>query len=131
MDFGDQFIAIDEDTEFLPVISEEEIGENDNIEIKEALPVLALRNSVIFPGVIMPITVGRDSSIKAVRSAYRKDKLIGVLAQTNANEEDPSFDDLNLSRSIPRMVIAVVKLSMRLRLEIGVSMLPKDILWET
>lgn len=94
MDFGDQFIGIEEDTEFLPIISDEEIGENENIEIKEALSVLALRNSVIFPGVIMPITVGRDSSIKAVRSAYRKDKLIAVLAQTNSKEEDPNFEDL-------------------------------------
>ena len=94
MDFGNHFISIEEDTEFLPIVSEDELGADDNIEIKEALPVLALRNSVIFPGVIMPISVGRDSSIKAVRSAYRKDKLIGVLAQTNPKEEDPTFEDL-------------------------------------
>ncbi|MDC3209376.1 endopeptidase La [Chitinophagales bacterium] len=104
MDFGEQFISIEEDAEFLPIISEDEIGENDNIEIKEALPVLALRNSVIFPGVIMPITVGRDTSIKAVRSAYRKDKLIGVLAQTNANEEEPGFNDLYEIGTLARII---------------------------
>ena len=104
MNFGDSFLGVDEDTEFLPIISDEEIGQNENIDIKEALPVLALRNSVIFPGVIMPITVGRDSSIKAVRAAYRKDKLIAVLAQTNANEEEPSFEDLHEVGTLARIL---------------------------
>lgn len=94
MNFGDNFNPIEEETEFLPIISDEEIGEETQYEIKEALPVLALRNSVIFPGVIMPISVGRDTSIKAVKAAYRKDKLIAVLAQINPNEEEPNFDDL-------------------------------------
>jgi ATP-dependent Lon protease len=94
MNFGDQFLPIEEDTEFLPIVSDEDINEDEIVDVNEALPVLALRNSVIFPGVIMPITVGRDTSIKAVRAAYRKDKLIAVLAQTNSKEEEPSFDDL-------------------------------------
>jgi ATP-dependent Lon protease len=94
MNFGDNFLPIDEDTEFLPIISDEEINENETIDIKDALPVLALRNSVVFPGVIMPITVGRDSSIKAVRAAYRKDKLVAVVAQLNANDEDVVFENV-------------------------------------
>ena len=48
MNFGDSFLGVDEDTEFLPIISDEEIGQNENIDIKEALPVLALRNSEFF-----------------------------------------------------------------------------------
>ncbi|MEZ4979068.1 MAG: endopeptidase La [Chitinophagales bacterium] len=104
MNFGDQFIAIEEDTEFLPIVSDDEIEENVNIDVNEALPVLALRNSVIFPGVIMPITVGRDTSIKAVRAAYRKDKLIAVLAQTNSKEEDPSFEDLYDVGTLARII---------------------------
>jgi len=104
MNFGDNFLSIEEDGEFLPIISDEEIEENENVEITDALPILALRNSVIFPGVIMPISVGRDTSIKAVKTANKKDKLIAVLAQTNAKEEDPGFDDLHEVGTLARIL---------------------------
>lgn len=104
MNFGDNFLSIEEEGEFLPIISDEEIEENENVEITDALPILALRNSVIFPGVIMPISVGRDTSIRAVKSANKKDKLIAVLAQTNAKEEDPNFDDLHEVGTLARIL---------------------------
>jgi len=62
--------------------------------IPDSLPLLPLRNTVLFPGVVLPITVGRDKSIKAVNDAYRSDKLIGVLAQRDANIEEPELKDL-------------------------------------
>lgn len=104
MSFKEQLFPIDDDAEFLPIINDDEIEENESVDLKEALPVLALRNSVIYPGVIMPITVGRETSIKAVRNAYRKDKLIAVLAQTNGNEEDPGFDDLYQIGTLARIL---------------------------
>lgn len=104
MSFKEQMFPIDDDAEFLPIINDEEIEENENVDLKEAMPVLALRNSVIYPGVIMPITVGRETSIKAVRNAYRKDKLVAVLAQTNANEEDPGFEDLYPTGTLARIL---------------------------
>ena len=86
----------EDDMDFMPIIP---MNENDNeglndIEIPKELPVLPLRNTVLFPGVVLPITVGRDKSIKAVNDAYRADKLIGVLAQKDSNIEDPGVTDL-------------------------------------
>src|SRR3990170_996208 len=58
------------------------------------LPILPLRNTVLFPGVVLPITVGRDKSIKAVSESYKADKLVGVVAQKDSNVEDPTITDL-------------------------------------
>jgi ATP-dependent Lon protease len=63
-------------------------------DVPDLLPVLALRNTVLFPGVVLPITVGRDTSLKLVRDAFSKDKLIGVVAQRNPEIEDPEVEDL-------------------------------------
>jgi ATP-dependent Lon protease len=95
---------LEEEADFMPIISDEELDENDKVEIDAALPILALRNSVIFPGVIMPITIGRDASLKAVRAAYKGDKLIAVLTQINAQEEDPSFEDLYETGTLARIL---------------------------
>lgn len=85
----------DEDADFLPIIP---INENDdqdkNLVVPDKLPLLPLRNTVLFPGVVLPITVGRDKSIKAVNEAYKGDKLIGVLSQKDANVEEPGPEDM-------------------------------------
>ena len=90
------FLRADDDTDFLPIIP---INENDNEQdknmvIPDILPLLPLRNTVLFPGVVLPITVGRDKSIKAVNDAYKANKLIGVLAQKDSNIEEPELKDL-------------------------------------
>ena len=79
-------LTSDEDAEFLPIIpiNENDIDQDKNLVIPDVLPLLPLRNTVLFPGVVLPITVGRDKSIKAVQDAYKGDKLIGVLAQKDA-----------------------------------------------
>jgi ATP-dependent Lon protease len=86
----------EEEMEFLPIIplNEEESGENDLQSIPAELPLLPLRNTVLFPGVVLPITVGRDKSIKAVTDAYKADKLIGVIAQKDSTVEEPTVSDL-------------------------------------
>jgi len=85
----------EEEMEFMPIIplNEEDAG-SDLQDIPNELPILPLRNTVLFPGVVIPITVGRDKSIKAVTDAYKKDKLVGVVAQKDSSVEDPTVNDL-------------------------------------
>lgn len=82
--------------EFMPILPlHDNDGENaDDTSIPEELPLVPLRNTVLFPGVVIPITVGRDKSIKAVNEAYKTDKMVGVLAQKDSNTEDPQPEDL-------------------------------------
>jgi ATP-dependent Lon protease len=86
---------INEDTEFFPLMSPEDEEEMNNEQTPEILAILPLRNTVLFPGVVIPITVGRDKSIKLIKDAYRGKKMIGVVAQTDINTEDPNFNQLN------------------------------------
>ena len=86
----------EDEMEFMPIIplNEDDDGSADDQPIPEEIPILALRNTVLFPGVVIPITVGRDKSIKAVTDAYKADKLIGVVAQKDSTVEEPTVSDL-------------------------------------
>src|ERR1700677_3099894 len=86
----------EEEMEFMPImpLNEDASENNDTAAIPEELPILPLRNTVLFPGVVLPITVGRDKSIKAVSDAYKADKLIGVIAQKDSTIEEPTVSDL-------------------------------------
>jgi len=85
----------DDEHEFIPILTNEEEKKLNAEEIPEEIPILPLRNTVLFPGVVIPITVGRDKSIKLIKDAYQKDKTIGVVAQKNDSTEDPSFEDIH------------------------------------
>ncbi len=100
------FFRSEDDTDFMPIIPiNENDGEQDkNLIIPEILPILPLRNTVLFPGVVLPITVGRDKSIKAVNDVYKLDKLIGVLAQKDANIEEPAPSDLCSIGTVAKIV---------------------------
>ncbi len=95
---NDKFFTtrVEEEMEFMPMIPLNEDGnDDDEIEAMPAeLPLLPLRNTVLFPGIVLPITVGRDKSIKAVSDAYKADKLIGVIAQKDSSVEEPTVSDL-------------------------------------
>src|ERR1700748_1062709 len=96
----------EDDLNFMPIIP---LNETDNenlhdIEIPKELPVLPLRNTVLFPGVVLPITVGRDKSIRAVNDAYKADKLIGVIAQKDSNIEDPEKKDLESVGTVAKII---------------------------
>lgn len=93
MDFLQQ-AASDEDVEFLPILPEEDMADGKKLDIPAVLPILPLRNTILFPGVVLPITVGRDKSILAVKEAYKTNKLIGVVGQTDGNIEEPEFKDV-------------------------------------
>jgi len=86
----------EEENEFIPLFSfnEQDIENEPALTIDSLIPILPLRNTVLFPGVVIPITVGRDKSIQAVKAAYNNDKLIGVVAQKDGNVEDPTPADL-------------------------------------
>lgn len=83
------------DTEFIPLMSTEEEKLMHEEEVPEVLPILPLRNTVLFPGVVIPITVGRDKSIRLIRDSYSADRIIGVVAQQDPDIEDPSPQDLH------------------------------------
>src|SRR6516225_1629633 len=100
-----KFMLSYEDADFLPIIPINETDEQDkNLVIPDSLPLLPLRNTVLFPGVVLPITVGRDKSIKAVNDAYKADKLIGVLAQKDSGIEDPGVIDLVDVGTVARII---------------------------
>ncbi|MDB5109288.1 MAG: lon [Mucilaginibacter sp.] len=87
--------VINEDSEFFPLMSSEDEEEMNNEQVPEFLPILPLRNTVLFPGVVIPITVGRDKSIKLIRDANKGSRMIGVVAQQDVGIEDPAFNQLN------------------------------------
>jgi ATP-dependent Lon protease len=99
------FLGEDE-TDFVPIIpiNEQETEQDKSLIIPSELTILPLRNTVLFPGVVIPITVGRDKSIKAVSDVYKGDKLIGVLAQKDANIEEPEPRDLCKIGTVAKIV---------------------------
>jgi len=96
----------EDELEFMPIIplNEDDDGSADEQPIPNEIPLLALRNTVLFPGVVLPITVGRDKSIKAVTDAYKADKLIGVVAQKDSTVEEPTVSDLEDIGTVSKIV---------------------------
>ena len=90
-DIQDQF---DDFEQAIPLMSEEEEKELTQSEVPDELPILPLKNTVLFPGVVVPITVGRDRSLELVKEAYESDKTIGVVSQKDEEDEDPDGKDL-------------------------------------
>ncbi len=103
MNFRDRINPLFEQTEdpfddfeqAIPLMSEEEEKQLTESGIPEELPILPLKNTVLFPGVVVPITVGRDRSLTLVKEAYEGDKTIGVVTQKDQDLEDPKYDDLH------------------------------------
>src|SRR5688572_26521437 len=103
----DKFLLRPEDEmDFMPIIplNESDPDDTNGIEVPGEIALLPLRNTVLFPGVVLPITVGRDKSIKAVNDAYKSDKLIGVVAQKDSTVEDPEIKDLEDVGTVAKIV---------------------------
>lgn len=96
--------GLESDAEFIPLITAEEEENVNNQKFPSELPILPLRNNVLFPGVVIPITVGRDKSIKLIQEANKGNKIIGVVSQKNQEEESPEFDDLNKIGTVAQIV---------------------------
>ncbi|MDR0230308.1 MAG: endopeptidase La [Flavobacteriaceae bacterium] len=101
--------TIDPNSEFIPLFSNEDEEEMNKEEIPTSLPILPLRNMVLFPGVVIPITAGREKSIALIKAANKKDKCIGVVAQLSEDIESPGFNDIYHDGTVAR-IIKVLKL---------------------
>ena len=85
---------LNEDAELIPLMTTEDEEEINKEDIPEILPILPLRNTVLFPGVVIPITAGRDKSIQLIKEATKGNKTLGVVSQINESVEDPTIDDI-------------------------------------
>ncbi len=96
----------EQEMEFMPIVplGEDELDENEKKSLPAELPVIALRNTVLFPNVVLPITVAREKSVKAIAEANRTNKWIGVIAQKESNNEDPGPDDIYRVGTLAKVV---------------------------
>ena len=85
---------IEADADLIPLMTSEDEEELQKESLPESVPILPLKNTVLFPGVVIPITVGRDKSIQLIKDANNDDKVVGVVAQKDAAEENPTAKDL-------------------------------------
>ncbi|CAN5133051.1 endopeptidase La [soil metagenome] len=102
--FDDQNDGFDDFEQAIPLMSEEEEKRLTESKIPENLPLLPLKNTVLFPGVVVPITVGRDRSLDLVKEAYENDKIIGVVAQKDESVENPTKDDLYKTGTVAQIL---------------------------
>ncbi len=96
--------GIDEDSELIPLLTPEDEEEMNSEKLPETLPILPLRNTVLFPGVVIPITAGRDSSIALIKDANNGSKVIGVVSQKDGEVENPGINDINTLGTVARIL---------------------------
>ncbi|WP_299252519.1 endopeptidase La [uncultured Aquimarina sp.] len=101
--------GINEDAELIPLMTPEDEEEIDKEDLPETLPILPLRNTVLFPGVVIPITAGRDKSIKLLNEANNGNKTIGVVSQKEEDVENPTSKDINKVGVVAR-ILRVLKM---------------------
>ena len=95
---------MDEDSDYIPLISDEDEDVLAKSDVPELLPVLPLRNTVLFPGVIIPITVGREKSIRLIRDVNNKNKLLGTVAQIDGEVDNPGIDDIHRVGTVAQII---------------------------
>lgn len=95
---------IDGEGEIIPIIADGDDGELEELEVPEAIPVLSLRNTVLFPGVVLPISIARPKSIQLIKDVYRTGKIVGTVAQKDPETENPGFADLHGIGTIGQIV---------------------------
>jgi len=100
---------IDENAEFIPLLTTEDEEEIERERVPHVLPILPLRNTVLFPGVVVPISAGRDASIRLINEANETTKTIGVVAQTDENTEIPEGKDVYRLGTVAR-ILRVLKM---------------------
>jgi len=98
------FQGLDEEAELIPLLTPEDEEQMNNEAIPEVLPILPLRNTVLFPGVVIPITAGRDKSISLIKDANNGSKTIGVVSQKDENTENPGPEDINTLGTVARIL---------------------------
>jgi ATP-dependent Lon protease len=96
--------SIEEDAELIPLLTPEDEEQMNKEGLPETLPILALRNTVLFPGVVIPITAGRDKSIKLIKDANNGTKVIGVVSQKDEETENPDIEDINTVGTVAKIL---------------------------
>ncbi len=100
---------MNEDSELIPLMTPEDEEIINKESVPETLPILPLRNTVLFPGVVIPITAGRDKSIQLIKDANKGDKIIGVVAQRNEEVEEPNLKDIHTT-GVVAQILRVLKM---------------------
>ncbi|PQB08593.1 endopeptidase La [Polaribacter filamentus] len=100
---------MNEDSELIPLMTPEDEEIINKESVPKILPILPLRNTVLFPGVVIPITAGRDKSIQLIKDANKGDKIIGVVAQRNEDEEEPTLKDIHRT-GVVAQILRVLKM---------------------
>jgi ATP-dependent Lon protease len=95
---------LDGEGDIIPIIADGDDGELEEIDVPDTIPILSLRNTVLFPGVVLPISIGRPKSIQLIKDAYRNDKIVGTVAQKDPDIENPDFQDLHSVGTIGQIV---------------------------
>lgn len=95
---------LDGEGDIVPIIADGDDGELEDVDVPEAIPILSLRNTVLFPGVVLPISIGRPKSIQLIKDAYRANKIVGTVAQKDPEVENPEFSDLHAIGTIGQIV---------------------------
>ena len=95
---------IDGEGDIIPIIADGEDRDIEDIDAPESVPVLSLRNTVLFPGVVLPISIGRPKSIQLIKDAYRSDKIVGTVAQKDPDIDNPEFSELQSVGTVGQIV---------------------------
>lgn len=95
---------MDEEGEIIPIIADGDDSELKETDFPEELPVLSLRNNVLFPGVVLPISIGRPKSVKLIRDVYNSNKIVATVAQKDPEIDDPTYEDLHKTGTIGQIV---------------------------
>lgn len=95
---------LDGEGDIIPIVADGDDGELEDVDVPETIPILSLRNTVLFPGVVLPISIGRPKSIQLIKEAYRTNKIVGTVAQKDPDVENPQFQDLHLVGTIGQIV---------------------------
>ena len=95
---------MDGEADIVPIIADGEDGDLEDVDVPDSIPILSLRNTVLFPGVVLPISIGRPRSIQLIKDAYRSDKIVGTVAQKDPDIENPEFGDLHNIGTIGQIV---------------------------
>src|SRR5690606_15915625 len=105
--FSIQLVQDDSD-DLIQMINPEQDSDLRPEDLPEELSILPIKNTVLFPGVVIPITVGRQKSIKLVKKAYQGHRIIGVVAQKNPQAEEPLMEDLYRTGTVARIIKMLV-----------------------
>jgi ATP-dependent Lon protease len=95
---------LDGEGDIIPIIADGDDQDLEDVEVPESLPILSLRNTVLFPGVVLPISIGRPRSIQLIKDVYRNDKIVGTVAQKDPDMENPGYNDLHSVGTIGQIV---------------------------